>query len=137
MTAAEIDLKKQQAKTLFLTSKMSQKDIAELVSISEKTMSLWVNEEHWDTLKDEITQSDPETLRLLYKRRRALAEDENTDNADSIAKLTTAITAIEKKMSIGQVAVLFTELLTFTQSYDVELAKQIARATDNFIKSKM
>lgn len=45
------------AKNLFQTGKITQKEIAELVGVSERTMSKWVAEGNWDKNLSETIQS--------------------------------------------------------------------------------
>jgi DNA-binding XRE family transcriptional regulator len=142
-----IDQKKDYAKTLYLRDEYTQKDIAEKVGISEKTMSLWVNENHWEALRKSITVTKAEQLSLLYdimdhlnREAKKFLEDDDpatNPNYDAIAKVSKSIERLEKDAGVGEMIQAVIELTKFAQKEDLGAAKVIEHWGYLFIQDKM
>ena len=67
-TKQERTRKKELAQFFYCNSQLSQKEIAEKVGVSEVSMSKWVREGKWDTLKASITITRQEQLNRVYQQ---------------------------------------------------------------------
>jgi DNA-binding XRE family transcriptional regulator len=142
-----MDKKKEFAKLLFINGKMNQKQIASEVDVSEVTMSKWVNENKWDSLRESIVATNAEQIAFLQRQLtllneagiRALEDDDPATNPDTdgIIKLTKAIHYLQTKTSTGQMYQTGTEFISFLQRINPALAKDVAPLFNQFIKSQL
>lgn len=141
-------LKKQEkefAKSLYIGGGLTQKEIAERVSVTEKTLTSWIKKEKWDGLKKSLLTTKQNQLAFLYDQLDFL----NTDiadrdfkvavnkEADTIIKLTAAINRLETETSIGDTVEVARHFIEFVRPQDLELAKTITNLFDVFITAKM
>jgi len=136
---------KEFAKSLYIGGGISQKEIAERISVTEKTLSKWIKVEKWDSLKKSLLTTKQTQLSFLYdqldflnteisKRDYKVAEGKE---ADIIIKLTAAINRLETETSIGDTVEVARNFIEFVRPQNLELAKQIINYFDIFITSKM
>lgn len=137
--------KKAKAKSLYLTGQYNQKEIAELVEVSEKTVSKWANdpEDKWDEMKVSLLTSRNSELKRLYKMLQNINDsiDEKTElkipinskDADAVLKLTAAIKNLEIETSIAEKVDVGTAFINLVSKEDTELAKQISKWFDIYL----
>ena len=136
--------KKDWAKTIYLNEHLTQKEIAERVGISAKTMSKWIAAEKWETLKTSLTITREEQLANLYRQVAAInhaiaSRDEkerfaNSREADIINKLATAINKMETETGLAEVIGVCKKILTWLRPVDPAKAKELSYLLDSFIK---
>lgn len=136
---------KEYAKSLYITGGLTQKEIAERVSVTEKTLAKWIKEGKWDNLKKSLLTTKQNQLSFLYDQLDFL----NTDiskrefkvavgkEADTIIKITAAINRLETETSIGDTVEVARNFIEFVRPQDLELAKTITNFFDVFITAKM
>ncbi len=66
--------KKLTAKSLYLKSDMSRKDIAKIAGITEKTLRKWINDENWDQLKAIESITRKQLLQDAYRQLKRINE---------------------------------------------------------------
>ena len=64
--AGKKDQEKELAKILYTKQRMSQKDIAQKVGVTEKTITKWKEAENWDKLKESLLITKDSQIRMLY-----------------------------------------------------------------------
>lgn len=136
---------KEYAKSLYIGGGLTQKEIAERVSVTEKTLAKWIKESKWDNLKKSLLTTKQNQLSFLYDQLDFL----NTDiskrefkvavgkEADTIIKLTASINRLETETSIGDTVEVARNFIEFVRQQDLELAKTITNLFDVFITAKM
>lgn len=144
---AKQNLKEQKARNLYVTGQYTQKEIAELVGASEKTISKWKEDGEWEALQTSLLTTRENELRRLYKMLQNLNDsiDEKAENkipinskeADAVLKLTTAIKNLEIETSIAEKVEVGTEFINLIRSQDVELSKTITKWFDVYIKQSI
>lgn len=132
------------ARSLYVTGKYDQKEIADIVGASEKTISKWKREGEWDTMKESLLTTRENELRRLYKMLRILNDDIdlkamekipiNSKEADALLKLTAAIRNLELETSIADKVEVATSFIDFVRKNDLEMSKSIASLFDAFLK---
>lgn len=142
-----ISQKKEWAKELFTRDDMTQKAIAEKVGVSEQSMSAWVRDEKWDTMRKTLLSTRKEQLTMLYDildglNRQGVAslnddDPETNPNPDAIIKITNAIKKLEKETGVGEMIDTARAFITFVQREDFEAAKIINKWFDLFIKDRL
>ena len=136
--------KKDWAKTVYLNEHLTQKEIAERVGISAKTMSKWIAAEKWETLKTSLTITREEQLANLYRQvaaiNEAIASREknerfaNSKEADIINKLATAINRMEQETGLVEAVSVCKKILKWIRTSDPDKAKEMSFIFDTFIK---
>lgn len=108
MTIAE---KQYLAKILFTREHLDQKTVAQKVHVSERTMSIWVNDFNWKSLKNRLLIGKEEVLSNLYEQISELnqsirdkkegARFGNSKEADVLIKYTASIRNLETELAIA------------------------------------
>ena len=133
------------AKALFIGGGLTQKEIAERVGITEKTLGKWIKDGKWDNLKKSLLTTKQNQLSFLYDQLDFINSDIAKrafkvavgKEADTIIKLTAAINRLETETSIGDTVEVARSFIEFVRPQDLELAKQITNLFDVFITAKM
>lgn len=136
---------KEYAKALYLAGGLTQKEIAERVSVTEKTLAKWIKEGKWESLKKSLLTTKNNQLSFLYDQLDFLNTDISTRDfkvavgkeADTIIKITAAINRLETETSIGDTVEVARQFIEFVRQQDLELAKIITNLFDVFITAKM
>lgn len=133
------------AKSLYLTGGISQKEIAERITVTEKTLSRWIKVGKWDALKKSLLTTKQNQLSFLYDQLDFLNTDISKRDykvafgkeADTIIKLTAAINRLETETSVGDTVEVARHFIEFVRAQNLELSKQITDLFDVFIIAKM
>lgn len=141
-TKQERTRKKELAQFFYCNSQLSQKEIAEKVGTSEVSMSKWVREGKWDTLKASITITRQEQLNRVYQQISAINNKITEEqkgiptgaDADVLAKLAAVVERLEKETSITDVVSVSMKFLDWLRKIDTEKAKELSALFDAFIK---
>jgi transposase len=104
-----IDDKKYLAKILYTREHLEGKVIAQRVGVSEKTMTKWVHEYNWKSLRNRLLISKEQQINLMYEQLESLntaIQANDTGHADSkqadiLIKYTAAIRNLETDLAIA------------------------------------
>ena len=139
--------KRQKAKSLFLTGQYQQKEIAELVGVTEKTITKWKEDEDWESMKVSLLTTRESELRRLYKMLQILNDDIDirsqdkipisSKEADAVLKLTAAINNLELETSIADKVEVGSAFINMLRREDPELAKTITKWFDIFLQQSI
>lgn len=134
------------ARELFLNTTLSQKEIAEKLSVSEKTLSDWAKNGNWEALRaaKKVTKAAliSNYYTILYTMQSQIAERPAPENiptskeADVMAKIGSQIEKIDKQSSLQDYILAFEEFLQFMMDREPELAKKIAPYQYDFLQQK-
>lgn len=146
-TALTNSQKRDYAEFLYINGNLSQKEIAEKVEVTEKTIGRWKEENKWEQRKISIMTTKKEELSRMYLQLRELNTNieqreegcryPNSKEADTINKITSAIRNLETETSVGEIIGVAEKFLNFLRKEDIEKAKEIAIYFDTFIKNEM
>jgi transcriptional regulator with XRE-family HTH domain len=143
------NLKKEHAKLLFTQEKLSQKEIAERVNVSEQTITKWVNADNgeWKRLRQSLVVTKKEQLSRLYEQIDEITQEikgreqgkhyASTKEADTLVKLTAAIKNLETEASVSDIIEVAMRFLNFMRPIDLDKAKEISGYFDSFIKDQL
>lgn len=147
MSNLTLQQKKDWAKLLYLKENLTQKEIAARVSVTEKTLSKWVNEGKWDMLKSSVIITKSEELQRIYLQINELNDSifsrekgqrfASNKEADSLVKLTATARNLETDASVADVIEVFKRFSNWLRSVDLEKAKDLIVFQDAFIKNIM
>lgn len=148
LTNEEKDRKKGLAKVLFLQEKnISQKEIAERIEVSEKTIADWVKNEKWESLKRNILltrqeqlvmmQDELNEINLCIKNQPEGARFADFKLAQVRNQLVKNIKDLETKAMLPEMINALTRFLDFVKKENLDEAQLLADYTDQFIKSQL
>lgn len=128
------DKKQQTALDLFLYTDKTQKEIAEILDVSEKTISKWAALENWDELKGASSVTAAKIVTKLYKKLDELADADKLDT-DALIKTARTIEALtDNRVTIPQTINAFKEFTSWLFTKDSELAKKINDKQMDYIR---
>ena len=138
MTKAELEKKKDLARTLYLSGK-DQAEIAEMTGVSRVTISKWCTAGGWKETRAAQTISRPELIRKLLLVTSTLLDKVNSSGdlgmidslGDKLSKLTAAIDKLDKSQANVVAAI---EVFTAFSGYIKFRAKTDPEVTLEFIK---
>ncbi len=145
--AQELDnkQKKEWAKTLFLTTNMTQAEIAEKVGVARISVVRWAKE--WEGLKLTFLQTREarikSTLLQLDELDCSIAAREEgkrfptAKEADIRRKLTADLEALEQEASVREVVNVSIGILDYIRQIDIERAKELSNYFDSYIQERM
>lgn len=139
--------KKSIAKELYLHGDYTFEEIADKVGCTRQTVSRWSHDENWASIKASMTVGKEKTLKHLYAHVQTIneaildrPEGERTPTpkeADTIAKLSAAISKLEQESGIREYVSAGMAFLGWLRETDPQKAVEFSMAWDAFIKSKL
>ncbi|MGE0931673.1 hypothetical protein [Peijinzhouia sedimentorum] len=122
--AGKKDKIRQAARDYYIENvEITQKEIAELFSITEKTVSAWSNSEDWNNKRLEYHSSPVKIKEYIQKELLNVVQGKPaTLNADGISKLMSALDRVEKKADPIVVSKILKDLDNFISEDDPEFA---------------
>lgn len=139
--------KKEWAGMLYLKENLTQQEIADKVGVSRITVNKWIKAEMWEQRKTGLTLTREEQIRLLYQQvaeinRNIKAREEGkrfatSKEADVLIKLSSSIKKMETESGIADIIDVGTRFIEFLRPVNLELAKDVTRVFDLFVKSSI
>lgn len=137
--------KQEYAKILFLKESLKQKEIAERVGVTEKTIGNWLKKGDWQRLKTSLVITKEAELRRIYIQINELnthIEDKedgnkfaNNKEADTLSKLAATAKALETDASLSEVMEVFRGFLNYMRGINLEKTQDIVMLQDAYIKT--
>lgn len=133
------------AKLLFTQERLSIKEVAERVGVSEKTVSKWRTLDGWDSIRKSLLVTKDQQITHLYNQLEWLNDDisgremkiATVKEADIISKITSAIKKLEVDASLGEIFEVGRLFIDFVREIDLSKAKDITTLFDQFIQCRM
>ena len=133
------------ARILYVSERITYKEIADRVNVSEKTVSKWAEAGNWDKLRKSLLTTRDNQLVHWYNQLDALNEMiaerdrpiPDAKEADIMSKITSNIQRLETEIGLGEYVEVSKKLLVFIQSIDLNEAKRFKNYIDEFINSKL
>jgi len=125
------------AQDLFLETDKTQKEIAQIVKVTEKTLTKWKNDGEWDMLKNASTVTARKIIENLYKRSYDLSIDPKS-KPDDIIKLALSIEKLSnKRVTISQIINVFKDFIAFAFKDNPDMAKEINLLQKKYVDFKI
>lgn len=142
MAALTLEEKRDWAQYLYTEAKLNQKEVANKVGVSQKTIGEWKEKYMWEDLRKSLLTTRKEQLAILYNQLDAITgyirDHQNnipdSKQSDSILKITAAIKNLETEFSIGDVYEIGKRFISHIQTIDYEKSKELVDYYDSFIK---
>ncbi|WP_298307249.1 hypothetical protein [Flavobacterium sp.] len=149
------------ARILYVSERLTYKEVSERVGVTEKTISKWANlpEENWDKRRKSLLTTRQSQLVHWYNQLEAINEEianrpplivkgkelanplknniPTNSEADTMSKITSNIQKLEVEISLGEYVQVTKKILEFIQKVDLDAAKLLTRYADEFINSKL
>lgn len=139
--------RKDYAKILYTTERLTQEEIAERVGVTRATVNRWINGEHWEELRTSLTITKEEQLKNIYKQLANLNDDiskreegkrfATSTEADTLVKYASAIQKLENDVGLSDVISVMRKFSAFLRNHDLNEAKRILPILDTFVKSHL
>lgn len=146
MANTNID-KKDIAKSLYLNGNFTQEEIAAKVGTTRQTVSRWVKDGGWEQLKASITITPTQILAGLNRQIVEINNNISTREegkrfatvaeADTLAKLASAIKKIENDVGIADIVNVGIRFTNWLRPLGMEKAKEYNDLFDAFIKDQI
>lgn len=147
MTKMNSEQMRQWALSMYLNESRTQAEIAEACGVSRQTIIRWAKADKWDEHKASLTMTREEQIKNLQRQimeiNNGILDREQgkrfatPKEADTIAKLTTAINKLETELGIHEIVSTAQRFIAWLRPVDLELTKTFTRLFDKFIKSLM
>lgn len=142
MTKAELERKKNLARTLYMAGK-EQAEIAEQIEVSRVTISKWTNTEGWKEQRAAKNVTRPELVNKLLLTIDTLISQVNESGdpdkisglGDRLAKLSSVIQKLDKKANVVdaiEVFMAFSRWLEFRSQTDPEVTPELMRVINKY-----
>lgn len=134
---------KQLAKEYYMHGILSQREIAKIVGVSEKSLSQWVNDDKWDSERDKMQLSKNKLAEHMYStsikfmKQLENAEEVKLGDIDAITKIASAIDKVAGKGSAPNVIEVMSEFIKFISNTDSDLAQKVIPIAQTFVKTKL
>lgn len=136
--------KREWAQMIYMQDKLSQKEIAVKVGVTEKTITAWKEKYCWEQLRKSLLTSKDQLLSFFYNvldKIKTKIEEENSygdsKQADMVVKYTAAIKSLETETSVAQLMDAGMKFHKYMQLIDPALALQFLNNYDGFIKDSL
>jgi hypothetical protein len=132
------------ARTLYLMTEKSQKEICEVVGWSEKTFTEQKQKNKWNELRDNRTLTKQQIISMLHHQTQKILDEAKNENrilsareVDSIAKLAASIDKLETKATIETFIEVFEDYNKYLMLVNIDFAQRNNQYQDAFIQSKI
>lgn len=141
------DAERQLAEMLFTRDFLTQKEIAEKIGVSEKTLSKWATKHKWKEKRQSVIVTKETQLRRIYDQIEELnmailkrPEGErfaNNKESDTLIKLANVAKTLESEASLAEVIDVSKRILNYVRSARAEKAAELAAIFDDFINDQL
>jgi transcriptional regulator with XRE-family HTH domain len=142
LTKAEIQEKKEYAKILYVREKLTQKEIAIRLEVSENTVSKWASDGDWERLRKSTMLTREEQISTMLNeldilnREIANSPKGRADKEQAYVRdtLIQNIQKLEIEISATEVYNVATKMIGFYRGVDLDKAKRLTDDFDGYIK---
>jgi DNA-binding XRE family transcriptional regulator len=136
-----------EARNLYFQTGLTQAQIADLIGVSQKTVSLWVNENKWSLIKQRASQAPAVFLEQMNSELQEMNEViasrpsgqrfPTVQEAEIRRKIMTSIAGIKDRQSAGNNAEMLTNFLKYVAKKNLKDAQTLTRYADAYLKGEM
>lgn len=130
--------KKTMAERMFVEDGMTAKAIAEMIDISQVTLSKWRNDGQWEQKRTEMLAAPHKLREILMRELKTIAEGGNSIvDADALAKVNKVIESISDRISVQVVFSVFKEFDNWMADQDPKTAVLFTEYHKQFLLYKI
>ncbi len=132
------------AKELFLQGGKTQKEIADMVGVTEKTVGKWVEDQKWGILRTARLSTPTEVLNTIMEIHRLRTEEileevragKGSKYGDELLKMSMAIEKLQGHTSLSTYIHVLSEFMLYVGGKDHKFRAQLADYQSTFLNSK-
>lgn len=138
--------KQEQAKKLFLQTSFTQAQIAEILGVTQKTISVWTCQGKWKGMKEAAKQTplviieqlshELTEINSMIMARKTGERFPTTQEAEVRRKIMQSIKYMKEHQTIGSNIEVLTNFTLYVQKKNFEEAKKITLYADQYLKSE-
>jgi len=138
--------RQEQARSLYFESDFSQAQIAGKVGVSQKTVSLWINEGKWNLLKNRVLQtpvilieqmiSEIIEINNAIKARQPGQRFPTMQEAEIRRKIMSSINILKQQQSVGDNMEVLMNFIEFVRRQNNEHAKTIVEYATEYVQGE-
>jgi len=137
-----LDQLRQTAEDFYIRLCMTGKEIAELLDISEQTVSKWKKgrdgEKSWDDRKAEMQLTPTKVKEILLKEALLLAEGKDSKvDADKLSKIVSAIERLDRKINVRIIMDVFREFDNYVAEVEPKIAVEFTKYHKMFLQHRI
>ncbi len=137
MAKIKRDKLKATAEELFIEQGMTCKRIAELIGVTEATLSKWRNNEDWDMRRAENVSAPHKIKSILLSEMLKISEGKKSAvDSDKLVKVSASLERIDKRTSVPVIISVLIELDNFVADIDPVKAAEFTDWHKQFILYK-
>lgn len=129
---------------LYMDTGMRQSEIAEMVGVTEKTITQWKLKNDWETLKAAHGVTASEIIAGYLRQLKALKDDiakreypyPTPKDSDVIMKIAKSIKILQNDLTLSNYITACEQLLKFAMNMKPEIVQQLAALTREFVQLK-
>ncbi len=135
------------ARALYLSGNTQQKDLANRVGVTEKTMGRWVAKEQWDKLRKNLLLTREEQMAAMlteleelnaYIKLKPQGERfASTKEADIRRKLVRDLRELETRASVAETVNVARAMLVWCREHDPAQAAILTTTFDTYIRTRL
>lgn len=130
--------KKVMAERMFVEDGMTAKAIAEMIEISQQTLSKWRNDGQWEQKRSEMLAAPHKLREILMRELKTIAEGgDSIVDADALAKVNKVIESISDRISVQVVFSVFKEFDNWMADQDPKTAVLFTEFHKQFLLYKI
>ena len=132
------------AMELYLTGLHTQKEIAGMVGVAERTVGIWVEGGNWEKMRAARLSTPAQVIANLIEIQKARTEqilaairDGSTERyGDEMLKMSKAIEQLQNDISLGTIIQVLQEFMSFVGGKDHKFRGQLAGYQNDFLNLK-
>ena len=135
---------REHARLLYVNERITLKEVAERVTVTEKTVGKWCKEDNWDALRKSLLSTRQAQITRFYNQLDAITSKiEARDNiptsaeADIQTKVTSDIKKLEVEIGLGEIVETGKKIITFIQQVNLDDAKLFKNYFDEYINNRL
>lgn len=151
--------KQEHARLLYVNEKITSKEVAERVGVTEKTIRNWRKQGNWDKLRKSLLNTRESQLVHFYNQLEAVNLDieqrpkildkngkpiqrppkkiPTNSETDILSKTTSNIKKLEVEIGLGEIVETGRKLVTFIQQINLDDAKLFKNYFDEYINERL
>lgn len=141
------DKEKKLAKVLYFETSKTLEEIAAIAKVNRSTISGWIKNEGWDTIREVQKQTPERVVQDLYaeleelnsaiRMREEGMRYATSKESDSRNKIILSIHRLQNKIALPQYVTVLMNFLDYVQQEDLDLSKKVAKVANNFLSDKI
>ncbi len=146
-TKAETERLKEWARERYATGKYTQAEVADAVGLSRQTINTMAREEKWGERLAGVALTREEIVKGLYRQAQELNDKimkrpvgqrfPNNAELHLQTQIASNIKKMESEAGIADIISVTTRLINYVRPHDLDIAKEITRWADLFIKESL